>query len=79
MEVAISSFRDVQWDSLQPNFFLMFAPGLLDGTAGTWMASARYRPSDPASIAALVRRFPSVSIFDMDDLLSQVAVPKSGM
>ena len=72
LEVSISSFREVQWDSMQPNFFLMFAPGLLDGAAGTWMASAKYRPTDPSSIASLVRRFPSVSIFDMDDLLSQV-------
>ena len=72
IEATISSFRDVQWDSLQPNFFLMFPPGLLEGTAGTWMASAQYRPKDPAAIATLVRRFPSVSIFDMDDLLGQV-------
>jgi putative ABC transport system permease protein len=71
-EVAISSFREVQWDSMQPNFFLMFPPGLLEGAAGTYMASAQYRPTDPATIAGLVRRFPGVSIFDMDDLLSQV-------
>ena len=72
IEATISSFREVQWDSLQPNFFLMFPPGLLDGAAGTWMASAQFRPTDPAAIAQLVRRFPGVSIFDMDDLLNQV-------
>ena len=36
------------------------------------MASAQFRPTEPGTIAQLVRRFPSVSIFDMDDLLSQV-------
>jgi putative ABC transport system permease protein len=72
IEATISSFREVHWDSMQPNFFLMFPPGLLEGAAGTWMASAQYRPTDPAQIAGLVRRFPSVSIFDMDDLLGQV-------
>jgi putative ABC transport system permease protein len=71
-DVTISSFREVQWDSVQPNFFLMFPPGLLEGTAGTWMGSAQYRPTDPGSIATLVRRFPSVSIFDLDDLIGQV-------
>ncbi|MEJ0099100.1 MAG: FtsX-like permease family protein [Pseudomonadota bacterium] len=70
--VTISSFRNVQWDSLQPNFFLMFAPQLLDGAAGTWMASAVYRPQDPARVADVVRRFPSVSIFDVDQLITQV-------
>jgi len=72
VEATISSFREVQWDSLQPNFFLMFPPGLLEGAAGTWMTSAQFRPTDPGTIANLVRRFPSVSIFDMDDLLGQV-------
>jgi putative ABC transport system permease protein len=72
VEAAVSSFRNVQWDSLQPNFFLMFPPGLLEGAAGTYLASAYYRPTDPAAVANIVRRFPGVSIFDMDDLLGQL-------
>jgi putative ABC transport system permease protein len=72
VEARVSSFRRVQWDSLQPNFFLMFPPGLLEGAAGTWMGSARFRPTNPSEVAQLVRRFPGVSIFDMDDLLEQV-------
>ena len=71
-EVTVASFRQVEWDSMQPNFFLMFPPGLLEGAAGTYMASAQFRPTDPATIAQLVRTFPSVSVFDMDDLLAQV-------
>jgi putative ABC transport system permease protein len=57
---------------MEPNFFLMFPPGLLEGSAGTYMASAQFRPTDPATIAQLVRRFPSISIFDVDGLLTQV-------
>jgi putative ABC transport system permease protein len=72
VNATISSFRRVQWDSMEPNFFLMFPPGLLEGTAGTYMASAQFRPTDPATIAQLVRRFPSVSIFDVDSMLTQV-------
>jgi putative ABC transport system permease protein len=72
VDTTISSFRRVQWDSMQPNFFLMFPPGLLEGTAGTYMASANFRPSSPGVVAQLVRQFPSVSIFDMDDILTQV-------
>ncbi|MEO6081315.1 MAG: FtsX-like permease family protein [Steroidobacteraceae bacterium] len=72
IDATISSFRKVQWDSMQPNFFLMFPPGLLEGSAGTYMASAQFRPTDPAAIAQLVRRFPGISIFDMDGLLTQV-------
>ncbi|MEN9705918.1 MAG: hypothetical protein RLZZ393_1797 [Pseudomonadota bacterium] len=71
-EATIIGFRKVKWDSLQPNFFLVFPPGLLDATAGTYMTSARYAPDRAGAIADLVRRFPSVSVFDMEDLLTQL-------
>ena len=68
----ISSVRKVKWDSFQPNFFLMFAPGLLEGSQGTWMTAAHMPAKDPRTIAELVRRFPSVSVFNVDELLAQV-------
>jgi putative ABC transport system permease protein len=71
-EATVSSVRKVKWDSFQPNFFLVFAPGLLDDTAGTWMTRAYFKPQQGSSIADLVRRFPSVSVFDLDELLAQV-------
>jgi putative ABC transport system permease protein len=71
-EASIVSVRKVKWDSFQPNFFLVFPPGLLDGTAGTWMTSAHFKPGDSRALAELVRKFPSVSVFDLDDLLQQV-------
>jgi putative ABC transport system permease protein len=69
---TISSVRKVKWDSFQPNFFLMFAPGLLEGSQGTWMTAAHLDAKNPKTIADLVRRFPSVSVFNVDDLLAQV-------
>jgi len=70
--VKVASFRSVKWDSLQPNFFLMFPDGLVDATAGTWLTSARLPDVRPDTIARLVRRFPSVSVFDTEQLLEQV-------
>jgi len=69
---TISSVRKVKWDSFQPNFFLMFAPGLLEGSQGTWMTAAHMDAANPKVIADLVRRFPSVSVFNVDELLRQV-------
>jgi putative ABC transport system permease protein len=64
--------REVKWDRFQPNFFLMFAPGLLEGAQGTWMTAAHMDGGNPKTIADLVRRFPSVPVFNVDDLLRQV-------
>ncbi|MBS0387424.1 MAG: ABC transporter permease [Proteobacteria bacterium] len=71
-DVTVASFRKVKWDSFRPNFFIMFPPGLLDGTAGSYMTSALYQPRSPGALTELVRRFPSVSIFNVGDLLAQV-------
>ena len=70
--VRLASIRKVKWDSFQPNFFIVFAPGLLDGAAGTWMTSAYLDRDGRRMIAPLVKRFPSVSVFDMEQLLGQV-------
>lgn len=69
---AVASVRKVKWDSFQPNFFLIFAPGLLDGTQGTYMTAVHMDARNPKTIGDLVRTFPSVSVFNVDDLLAQV-------
>jgi putative ABC transport system permease protein len=70
-DVTVASFRRVKWDSFRPNFFVMFPPGLLDASAGTYMTSAFLEPSSGA-MAQLVHRFPGVSIFNVGDLLAQI-------
>jgi len=72
IEASVASFRKVKWDSFRPNFFIVFPPGLLDFAAGSYMTSARYEPRGGTGLTALVRKFPSVSIFNVGDLLAQV-------
>ena len=70
--VRVASIRKVKWDSFRPNFFIVFAPGVLDKVAGTYLTSAYLAPGAAGSLAGLAHRFPSVSIFDIDDLLADV-------
>ncbi len=72
LEVNIASFRDIQWERFTPNFFLVLPPGLLENSAGTYMTSLYLDDAQRRSLVDLVRRFPSVSIFDIDALLAQV-------
>jgi putative ABC transport system permease protein len=71
-QVTVASIRKVKWDTFQPNFFIVFAPGVLEGTAGTYLTSAYFAPGAARSLAQLAHRFPSVSIFDIDELLGEV-------
>jgi putative ABC transport system permease protein len=71
-EVTIANFRKVKWDSFQPNFFIVFAPGILENVTGTYMTSVHFDGGQARSLASLARKYPSVSIFDIDDLLARV-------
>ncbi len=72
VEAEILSFREVEWDSFRPNFFLVFSPGTLDGLAGTWLTSMKLDAGQRTMLVDLVRRFPSVSVFDIEAILAQV-------
>ena len=70
--VRIASVRKVRWDSFKPNFFLVFPPGLLEKETGTYLTSAYLSAANARALTQLARRFPEVSIFDIDDLLADV-------
>jgi putative ABC transport system permease protein len=69
---TITSLRDVRWDSFQPNFFMVFSPGVLDDVTGTLITSVHVRAGQRPVLVDLVRQFPEVTIIDLDALLSQV-------
>jgi putative ABC transport system permease protein len=72
LTVQVASIRKIRWDSFRPNFFLVFPPGLLDGAAGTYMTSVYLTAAQRASLAELVRQFPTISVFDVDAILKQI-------
>ena len=72
LEAEIRSIRRINWDSFQPNFFLVLSPGALDGFPTSYIASMNV-PDDRRSLfAGLVRAHPSVSVIDLGAILAQV-------
>ncbi|GMQ75724.1 MAG: FtsX-like permease family protein [Gammaproteobacteria bacterium] len=69
---TVQSMRSVEWDSFRVNFFVMAPPGLLESYPATYITSF-YLPDDRRGMLIdLVRRFPSVTIIDVDALLAKV-------
>ena len=69
---TIANVRKVRWDGFRPNFFLLFAPGVLDSSTGTFMTSVHLDEAQRPALAELVRRFPSVTVIDVAALLGEV-------
>jgi putative ABC transport system permease protein len=72
LDVEITSLRKVNWDSFQPNFFIVLSPGAIEDLPATYIASLRVEDEQQPALVKLVRSHPSVSVIDLDSILQQV-------
>ncbi len=71
-EAEITSTRKINWDSFQPNFFIVLSPGALDDMPTTYISSMRLADNSQAMLVDLVRAHPSISVIDLGVILEQV-------
>ncbi len=69
VDVRISSLRKVDWDSFQPNFYLLLSPAALAGIPSTHMASFHVDPDDTSFINRLLDAYPTLSVLSVDQLI----------
>ena len=72
VEAEIASIRKVNWDSFQPNFFLVLSPGALEGMPTTFISSMRIPDDETSMLVGLMRAHPSISVIDLGAILEQV-------
>ena len=72
VEAEIASIRKVDWDSFQPNFFLVLSPGALEGMPTTFISSMRIPDDETSMLIGLMRAHPSISVIDLGAILEQV-------
>ncbi len=68
----VANLRQVQWDSMQVNFFVIAAPGMLEDFPVSYVTSF-HLPADQAQAGvALVKTFPNLLLIDTDAVIAQV-------
>ena len=68
----VANLRKVQWDSMQVNFFVLAAPGLLENYPASYITSF-HLPSDKAQAGdALLKSFSNVLLINTEELIEQV-------
>jgi len=72
LEATIASIRKINWDSFQPNFFMVFSPRALDDMPTTYISSLRLEKDQQPVLIKLVRVHPSISVIDLDSILQQI-------
>ena len=71
MQATITSIREVQWDTMKPNFYMVFSPGTLDGHAQTFITSFFLPDTQKNLLNTLVKSFPSITVLEVDLILKQ--------
>jgi putative ABC transport system permease protein len=72
IKARVASTRKINWDSFQPNFFMVMSPGALDGYPATFISGARVPEENKNALIELVRTHPTVSVIDIEAILLQI-------
>ncbi len=72
LEGQVSNLRQVNWDNMRPNFYVIFPPGILDEYPQTYLTSLYLEDTKKASLIQLVDQFPAVSVLAMDAIIKQI-------
>ena len=83
LKTRVASLREVDWHRVQPNFFIVFPPGSLEGAPAFFALVTRSGSAEKSAELqrSIVQKFPNVSVIDLrlilntiDALLSKVSV-----
>ena len=72
VSAPVANLRSVEWDSFQVNFFVLFSPGLLKDAPATYITSFYLPASRKPALNRLVAEFPSITVIDVEAMMSQV-------
>lgn len=72
ISASISNIRSVQWDSFQPNFFIIFPDGVINQFPTTYISSFFLGLQNKPILNGLIKQFPGITILEIDDIMNQV-------
>lgn len=68
----VSSIRSVEWENFRPNFYVIGIADQLAPMPQTWLLSAYISDQNRSLLRPLVKRFPSITLLDVTEVLQRV-------
>jgi putative ABC transport system permease protein len=71
-EARVSSLRESDWQSMKPNFFVIFPKKTLERFPKTFLTSFYLPVEQKAQLNALITAFPTVTIIELDIVIAEI-------
>jgi putative ABC transport system permease protein len=71
-DVEVSSIREVVWENMRPNFYMIFPPAMLQAYPTTYMTSFYLPAARKPLLGEMVRAFPTLTVIEVDAIIRQI-------
>jgi len=71
LTATVANLRTVQWDSMRPNFYMIFSPGTLENFPTTYMTSFFLAENQKNLLAGWLKKYPAITVLEVDQILKQ--------
>jgi putative ABC transport system permease protein len=70
-EARVTSFRNVNWGNIKPNFFMILSPNMAGKVPVTYFSAAQLNDDDTKDISLLLQRYPTINMIDVKSRMEQ--------
>jgi putative ABC transport system permease protein len=71
IKAKVASIRSLRWDTMKPNFYMIFSPGTLNNYPSTYITSFYLPASQKNALNTIAKKFPNTTILEVDLILQQ--------
>ncbi|MCK9608234.1 MAG: ABC transporter permease [Methylomonas sp.] len=71
VKARVANLRSLQWDTMKPNFYMIFSPGTLNDFPFTYLTSFYLPDAQKNLLNQLLKTFPAITVLEVDQILKQ--------
>jgi putative ABC transport system permease protein len=72
VKATVANIRSLQWNTMKPNFYMIFSPNTLNNYPYTFITSFYLSPVQKPLLNGLVKKYPSTTVLEVDLILQQI-------
>lgn len=72
VKASVTSIRKLQWNTMKPNFYMIFSPNTLNNYPYTFITSFYLSSEQKPLLNALIKKYSSVTVLEVDLILRQI-------